>query len=134
LKNPQPNHLNSTNSSSCAGLAASLIVILCAIAPFASARPETIRAGVPYYSDELVENGSVRDIAVERNYEEVYPSYTYYEVYYDENERVTRCIEYKRGDEIRNDTYRYSADGSLQEHVVKMPGEPAKSVSIQAPK
>jgi hypothetical protein len=134
LKNPQPNHLNSTNLRSCAALAASLIVTLCAITPFASARPETIRAGVPYYSDELVENGSVRDIDVERNYEEVYQFYTYYEIYYDESERVTRCIEYKRGDEIRKDTYRYSADGSLQEHVVKTPGEPAKSVPIQEPK
>lgn len=99
------------------------------IAP-ASARPEKIRAGVSYYSDELVEAGSVRDIGAERNYEEVYQFYSYYEVLYDEHERVVRCLEYKRGELIREDTYRYSNDGSLLEHTIEVPGEPAKSVPI----
>jgi hypothetical protein len=102
---------------------------LALVAP-ASARPEKIRAGASYYSDELVETGSVRDIGAERNYEEVYQFYTYYEVFYDENERVVRSLEYERGEVIREDTYRYSNDGSLLEHTVKVPGETAKSVPI----
>ena len=130
MKNPRVQRANSTNRPWRAALIASLVMAPCAFAPFASARPERIRAGVSYYSDELVESGSVRDIGVERNYEEVYQFYTYYEVIYDESERVARCLEYKRGDVIRKDTYRYSADGSLREHVVDVAGEPAKSVPI----
>jgi len=106
-----------------------VLVTLAFVAP-ASARPEKIRPGVSYYSDALVETGSVRDIGAERNYEEVYQFYTYYEVFYDEHERVARCLEYKRGEVIREDTYHYSNDGSLLEHTVKVPGEPAKSVPI----
>ena len=121
------NRLNSTFSSLSAALAAGLVLIPCALVSPASARPESIRAGVSYYSDELVESGPVRDIGVERNYEEVFKLYSYYEVLYDESERVVRCLEYKRGDVIREDTYRYAADGSLREHITDPPLKDAKS-------
>lgn len=126
--------VNSRNLRWRAALAFGLILAVCVFAALASARPESIRAGVSYYSDELVESNSIRDIGAERNYEEVYQSYTYYEVLYDERERVNRCLEYKRGEVIRQDTYRYSADGSLLEHLVEFPGESRKSVPITAPK
>lgn len=99
----------------------------------AEARPETIRAGVSYYSDELLEGGSVRDIGTARNYEEVFKLYTYYEVLYDENERVTTCLEYKRGDVIRKDIYRYAKDGSLLEHAIEIPGKPTERIQAPAP-
>jgi len=98
----------------------------CTLPTLARARPETIRAGVSYYSDELIESGPVRDIGAERNYEEVFKLYSYYEVLYDESERVVRCLEYKRGEVIRKDTYRYAADGSLLEHVTDPPSKAAK--------
>ncbi len=120
--------MNSANLGWRAALVSGLFLVPCALASIASARPETIRTGVSYYSDELIEDGSIRDIGAERNYEEVYQNYTYYEVSYDESDRVDRCLEYKRGEVIREDTYRYSEDGSLLEHVVKVPGEPAKTV------
>ncbi|MBW1843999.1 MAG: hypothetical protein JRJ05_06620 [Deltaproteobacteria bacterium] len=123
------NRLNSAFLSLRAALAAGLVLAPCALAVPASARPETIRAGVSYYSDELVESGPVRDIGVERNYEEVFKLYRYYEVLYDEIERVVRCLEYKRGDVIREDTYRYAADGSLLEHATDPPIKDAKSGS-----
>ena len=123
------NRLNSAILSLRAALVAGLVLAPCALAAPASARPETIRAGVSYYSDELIERGPVRDIGVERNYEEVFKLYRYYEVLYDESERVVRCLEYKRGDVIREDTYRYAADGSLLEHVTDPPINEAKSVS-----
>jgi hypothetical protein len=123
------NRLNSAILSLRAALAAGLVLASCALAAPVSARPETIRAGVSYYSDELVERGPVRDIGVERNYEEVFKLYRYYEVLYDESERVVRCLEYKRGDVIREDTYRYAADGSLLEYVTDPPRKEVKSGS-----
>jgi hypothetical protein len=81
----------------------------------------------------LVENGPVRDIGAERNYEEVFKLYTYYEVVYDTSERVVRCLEYKRGDLIRTDHYRYAADGTLTKHLIEVPGKPAESVPLPGP-
>jgi hypothetical protein len=107
-----------------------LVLGPCALPVLARARPEAIRTEVSYYSDELVESGPVRDIGSERNYEEVFKLYTYYEVLYDENERVIRCLEYKRGEVIRTDHYRYTIDGSLSEHVVEVPGQPAKIIPL----
>jgi len=124
------NRLNSTFSSLSAALAAGLVLIPCALVSPASARPESIRAGVSYYSDELVESGPVRDIGVERNYEEVFKLYSYYEVLYDESERVVRCLEYKRGAVIREDTYRYAEDGTLLEHVTDPPIKEGKPVTL----
>jgi len=107
-----------------------LVLGPCALPALARARPEAIRSEVSYYSDELVESGPVRDIVTERNYEEVFKLYTYYEVLYDESERVIRCVEYKRGEVIRTDHYRYAKDGSLSEHVIEVPGEPAKTIPL----
>jgi hypothetical protein len=112
-----------------AALLFGLVLAACAPPPLATARPETTRAGVSYYSDELIEDGPVRDIGVERNHEEVFKLYTYYEVLYDDSERVIRCLEYKRGAVIREDRYRYAADGSLLEHITVPPRETPKPVS-----
>jgi hypothetical protein len=130
--NPPGHRLISARSRSWVAWLCGLILVACAIPAVASARPEKIRAGVSYYSDELVESDSIRDIGAEKNYEEVYQLYTYYEVLYNESERVSRFLEYKRGEVIREDTYRYSTDGSLQGHTVEIPGEAPKSLPIPA--
>jgi len=98
------NRFHSPTSNASAVLVCGLVLALCTPTAPASARPERIRAGVSYYSDQLVETGPVRDIGAERNYEEVYQHYRYYEVVYDEAERVVRCLEYQRGEVIREDT------------------------------
>jgi len=94
------------------------------LASEAVARPENIRAGESYYSDDhrLVEG--VRDIIGEKNFEEVYQFYAYYEAVYDEQERVIVFKEYKRGEVIALEKYRYGTDGKLAERVVQRPGEP----------
>lgn len=120
------NRVYSPNSNASAVLICGLALALCAPTAPASARPERIRAGVSYYSDELVETGPVRDIGAERNYEEVYQHYRYFEVVYDASERVVRCLEYERGEVIREDTYRYAEDGSLLEHTTDPPAKSAK--------
>jgi len=105
------------------------VISLLAALP-ASARPERIRPGESYYSDDFVEVGLVRDIGEEKNYEEVYQFYTYYEVIYDASERVVTFIEYKRGEIDRSEQYRYSADGSLKQREVQRPGKPAEVTSL----
>ncbi len=94
-----------------------------------AARPETVRAGESYYSDDYRRVDGVRDIVGEKNFEEVYQFYTYYEVVYDEQERVSVFKEYKRGEIIRLEQYRYGTDGKLVERVVQRPGEPPEVIT-----
>jgi hypothetical protein len=97
------------------------------IAGLADARPETIRAGESYYSDEYaedVEQKLVRDLGTDKNYEEVYQHYAYYEAIYDAQERVIVFIEYKRGEVLRREEYAYAPNGALSTRTVKRPGHP----------
>jgi hypothetical protein len=123
-----------SNSSRPPGRLLTLLAALSLIAIFGAsvveARPEKIRQDVSYYSDDYHEAGGVRDIAEEKNYEEVYQFYTFYEVVYDAQARVKVFKEYKRGDVIREDRYRYGDDGALVEHTVQAPGKPAASVPV----
>lgn len=109
-------------SIACVGLVA--VCVIAAPIDDAGARPEKIRAGHSYYSDDYVEAGLVRDLAEEKNYEEVYQFYGYYEAIYDEAGRVVTFREYERGEPVRTEEYRYAPDGTLRERIVKRPGEP----------
>jgi len=79
-----------------------------------------------YYSDDFVVAGLVHDLAAEKNYEEVYQFYSYYEVIYDAQERVTIFKEYKRGELIRTEEYRYQPSGDLLERRTLRPGKPVE--------
>jgi len=92
----------------------------------ADARPEKIKPGMSYYSDDFVVAGLVHDLAAEKNYEEVYQFYSYYEVIYDAQERVTIFKEYKRGELIRTEEYRYQPSGDLLERRTLRPGKPVE--------
>jgi hypothetical protein len=92
----------------------------------ASSQPEKIRPGDSYYSAELGEptnQGLVQSLGPEKNYEEVYQFYTYYVFVYDEAERVVLFREFKRGEVIRTEAYRYDASGRLTRRVVAQPGK-----------
>ena len=108
---------------------ATTLVALTLLSVQAEARPEKVRPGMSYYSDEYLEQGLVRDIVAEMNYEEVYQFYTYYEVIYDDAGRPVVFIEYKRGDELRRDEYTYGPDGKLRTRTVKRPGEPPETTT-----
>jgi hypothetical protein len=88
----------------------------------ADARPERIKPEISYYSDDFVVAGLVRDLADQKNYEEVYQFYSYYEAVYDAQERVVIFKEFKRGELIRTDEYRYGPSGSLLERRILRPG------------
>lgn len=98
------------------------------------ARPERIKAGMSYYSDDFVQNGLVSDLAGEKNYEEVYQFYSYYEAIYDDQGRVVTFKEYKRGDVIRTEEYRYRASGGLLERRIVRPGKPIEVTPAAATK
>ena len=93
------------------------IILLMGLASLASSRPEVIRADVSYYSDDYVQKGVVRDIEVEKNYEEIYQFYMYYEVIYDSSERVKIFKEYKKGEVIHEEHYQYDK-GSAKRKVI----------------
>ncbi|MHC4103153.1 MAG: hypothetical protein ACYSW1_19980 [Planctomycetota bacterium] len=112
---------------SCAALVTSILVFAVGSA---AARPEKIRPGHSYYSDGARVEGLVRDIGDEKNYEEVYQRYRYYEAVYDEAGRVVLFKEYVRGDVIRTEEYRYGAEGALVERVVRKAGEPPESTAV----
>ena len=76
------------------------------------ARPETIKEDVIYYSDQSFQTGIVKDIVAEKNYEEIYQFYTYYEVSYDVEGRVKIFKEYKKGEVIFEEHYQYAEDGA----------------------
>lgn len=100
----------------------------------AEARPERIRAGHSYYSDDVSIEGVVRDLAGEKNYEEVYQSYRYYEAVYDDRERVVTFKHVERGEVVREDRYRYAGDSALPvEHSVETPGRPPESTKLDPP-
>jgi len=96
----------------------------------AAARPEKIRPGHSYYSDGTRVEGLVRDIGEEKNYEEVYQRYRYYEAVYDEAGRVVLFKEYERGEVTRTDEYRYGPEGALLERVVRKAGEPPETTTV----
>ena len=101
-----------------------LIAGLTMLAPAVHSRPEAIREGMKYYSNEYFETGLVKDIESEKNYEEIYQHYTYYEVVYDARERVTVFKEYKQGSVIPEEHYRYLDDPPSVERTVLVPGNP----------
>jgi len=99
-----------------------LVVAMALAGEAAEARPERIRAGHVYYSDDYSEDGAVRDLDGEKNYEEVYQSYRYYDAVYDDEGRAVSFKQVVRGEVVREDRYRYSGDSALPvEHIVEPP-------------
>jgi hypothetical protein len=118
-------------------LTLALLLRLALVAPLlpaepAGARPERIRPGQSYYSDDFVVDGLVHDLAAEKNFEEVYQLYRYFEAIYDAAERVELFREYERGEPVRTEQYRYGPDGALVERTLRRPGE-ADAVTRPAP-
>ena len=108
--------------------AAWLFACLLLVAPAVQARPEVIREGMKYYSDEYFEDGLVKDIESEKNYEEIWQHYTYYEAVYDSQGRVTVFKEYKQGAVVFEARYRYAPDSADVERTVLLPGKPPQVI------
>ena len=98
----------------------SLLSIFLVLAFFSSseARPERIKPGISYFAEDYTTKDNVSDITIEKNYEEVFKNYEYYEAVYDDKERVKIFRGYKRGDVVLKEEYFYSSKGSLAKKVV----------------
>ena len=88
-----------------------LLVSWVMIQPGTQARPEKIRPDVAHYSDEYVTTDGVSDLKAERNYEEVYNNYEYFEAWYDAQKRIVRFIAYKQGQVDWEERYLYREGG-----------------------
>ncbi|MDH4246811.1 MAG: hypothetical protein OEW39_03240 [Deltaproteobacteria bacterium] len=90
------------------------------------ARPERIVPGDAYFSQTYTEMAGVSELGVQRNYEEVYMLYTYYEGVYDAKLRMERFRAFERGQVIWEERYYYPPDGA--------PPYKERTVAGQAPK
>jgi hypothetical protein len=114
------------------GLFALALAACSLVAGVVDARPERFRAGHPYYSDDFTVDGVVRDLAEEKNYEEVYQAYRYYEAVSDDRGRVVIFRKYQRGGVAREDRYRYEGEGTAPvEHTVAEDGGPPEPAPKQ---
>lgn len=95
-----------------------IFYILILISSSVLARPEIIKEDILYYSDESSQTGIVKDIVAEKNYEEIYQFYTYYEVSYDTEGRVKIFKEYKKGEVIFEEHYKYAEDNTATNTVL----------------
>lgn len=86
--------------------------------------PVKIRPDQSYYSDEFKTQGQVSNIGNEKNYEEVYQLYEYYEAIYDKEGRVAVFKAYQKGQVIRTERYAYSSQGKLIKQTTIKPGLP----------
>ena len=84
--------------------------------------PERVKPGIAYYSDESAQAGDVKGLLQEKNLEEVYQNYTYFEARYDAVARVVLFKEYKRGDVVLTEKYSYDAFGRLTKRTVSTQG------------
>ena len=89
------------------------LVATAAFSPNLLAKPEKIKAGIPYYSDEYQTVNSGYELAEEKNFEEVYKNYNYYEAVYDKKERVVIFNAFKKGVIEFSEVYYYDGGSRL---------------------
>ena len=94
------------------------------------ARPEKITPGLSYFAEDYVTTGNISEITVEKNFEEVFKNYEYFESVYDDNKKVKIFRAYKRGDVILTEHYSYGPDGRLKEKKIEREGKPAETVTF----
>ena len=82
-------------------------------------QPYEIKAGISYYSDEYSTHNNISQLGEEKNIEEVYQNYNYYEVIFDDQERIVIFKAYEKGVVEFTETYSYDAGGNLAKKVVK---------------
>jgi hypothetical protein len=84
-------------------------------------QPYEIKAGVSYYSDEYTTHDDISELGEERNFEEVYQNYNYYEAIFDSQERIVIFNAYEKGTIVFSESYSYDSDGHPIRKVVKNP-------------
>ncbi len=81
--------------------------------PCLYAKPPNIKPNLSYYSENYSLSGNQYELAEEKNLEEVFKNYNYYEAIYDELGRVRIFRAYKRGEIDFSEVYFYDNAGNL---------------------
>ncbi len=81
-------------------------------------KPYKIKAGVAYYSDEYTVTNGVSELGEEKNFEEVYQYYNYYEAVFDSQEHIVLFKAYLRGTVDFSEIYFYDNEGKLEKKEV----------------
>ena len=76
-------------------------------------QPYKIKAGFSYYSDEYTTSNGLSALGEEKNFEEIYQYYNYYEAVFDSQERIVTFKAYERGAVDFSESYFYDDDGRL---------------------
>ncbi|MBF0237622.1 MAG: hypothetical protein HQM12_07950 [SAR324 cluster bacterium] len=87
--------------------------------------PSQITPGYSYFSNEYHENGGCYDLGEEKNLEEVYKNFNYYEAMYNALQQVVLFKAYKQEKLEWKMTCDYR-DGHLSRTVTERPGQPAE--------
>ena len=90
-----------------------ILTLLSVYAP-AYSRSEIVKEGMSYFSDDYMQIDGIKDLAEDKNIEEVYQFYTYYEARYDSSSRVILFKRYKQGEVILEERYLYEGNSSTQ--------------------
>lgn len=86
--------------------------------------PHKIKPGIPYYSNDYTSENNLSMLAEEKNFEEVYRNYNYYEAVFDKHERIVFFNAYKQGELEFSETYYYEESGKpVKKEVVNARGE-----------
>ena len=81
--------------------------------------PYEIKAGMSYYSDEYSISNDISELGEEKNFEEVYQNYNYYEAVFDSQEQIIVFKAYKQGVIEFSETYFYDDDGTRVKKEIK---------------
>jgi len=81
--------------------------------------PYEIKAGISYYSNEYSTDNGISELGEEKNLEEVYQNYNYYEAIFDAQERIVTFNAYKQGAIEFSETYYYDKDGQPEKKLIK---------------
>ncbi|MDJ0956948.1 MAG: hypothetical protein QNI91_08835 [Arenicellales bacterium] len=81
--------------------------------------PYEIKPGIPYYSDEYTDNNGVSELGEEKNFEEVFQNYNYYEAVFDADKRMIIFKAYEKGAIEFSESYHYDSEGHLIKKVVQ---------------
>ena len=82
-------------------------------------QPYEIKPGAAYYSDEYSVQNGVSQLGEEKNFEEVYQFYNYYEAVFDTDERIVTFKAYLRGDLEFSESYFYDDGGNRAKKIVR---------------
>ncbi len=97
-----------------------------------SARPENIKPNLPYYADDFTIKDGISELGEEKNYEEVFKNYEYFETIYDEQKRPSIFRAYKRGEIIRAEHYFYNSSGKLIKKEITRKNEPTETIHFSS--